>query len=271
MYTWIKQSTTNICIDITRTTLRNRTEQIYYFRTYTKYIVTIQNIYTFVTFGICYTAIIGMLVLEIIIVYVIFYRKQQNTKYIKAICFVFIANFTILYCPCHTWIWNPSDHRPCSGHCLPSVVLIFTEDMSTTCTISCQEYSNHNKSHKHKHRYEKSTPHSSYVFPSKDHCVLLQRCRGVWWRHRTRGRGGANGTWVWCFGTWSAVDSIKRVASPDSWQSRRIDARFRRHLFESCRVDFYIRSKYSRWRAWRFLRSTSTAFRYLRCIASQSR
>jgi len=39
------------------------------------YIVTIQYIYiyTFVTFGICYTAIICMLVLEIIKVYVYFF------------------------------------------------------------------------------------------------------------------------------------------------------------------------------------------------------
>jgi len=50
----------------------NRTEQIFYLRTYTKYIVTIQYIYTFFTFGICYTAIMCMLVLEIIIVYVYF-------------------------------------------------------------------------------------------------------------------------------------------------------------------------------------------------------
>ena len=35
------------------------------------------NIYTFVTFGICYTAIISMLVLEIIIVYVC---SKENTK-----------------------------------------------------------------------------------------------------------------------------------------------------------------------------------------------
>jgi len=53
-----------------------RTEQNrYYFRMYTKYIVTIQYIYTFVTFGICYTAISCMLVSEMILVYV--YLKEN--------------------------------------------------------------------------------------------------------------------------------------------------------------------------------------------------
>ena len=57
-----------------------RTEQNrYYFRMYTKYIVTIQYIYTFVTFGICYTAIIRMLVLEIMIVYVYFFKGNNKT------------------------------------------------------------------------------------------------------------------------------------------------------------------------------------------------
>ena len=58
--------------------LMNRTEQIFYFRTYTKYVVKILYIYTFVPFGICYTAIIRMLVLETIIVYVYFLKKTTK-------------------------------------------------------------------------------------------------------------------------------------------------------------------------------------------------
>ena len=61
---------------------QNIIEQIFYFRTNTKYIVTLQYIYTFVTFGICHTAIIRMLVLEIIIVCVYFLKK--TTKHTRA-------------------------------------------------------------------------------------------------------------------------------------------------------------------------------------------
>ena len=56
---------------------QNRTEN--FFRTYTKCIVTIKYIYTFVTFGICYTAIIRMLVLEIILVYVYYFLENNKT------------------------------------------------------------------------------------------------------------------------------------------------------------------------------------------------
>ena len=54
---------------------------------YTKYIVTLQYIYTFVTFGICYTAIIRILVLEIIIVYVCFLKKTtKHTRNKSLLC-----------------------------------------------------------------------------------------------------------------------------------------------------------------------------------------
>jgi len=44
-----------------RLSMYYRTKQIFYFRTYTKYIFTIQYMTTYVTFGICYTEIIHML------------------------------------------------------------------------------------------------------------------------------------------------------------------------------------------------------------------
>ena len=71
-------------ISLLLTPFRYRTEQIFYFRTYTKYIVTIQYIYTFDTFGICYTAIIRILVLEIIIVYVYILKKATKHTHTHA-------------------------------------------------------------------------------------------------------------------------------------------------------------------------------------------
>jgi len=57
---------------------KNRTEQIFYFRTYIKFIVTIQYIYICHVWYNSYTAIIRMLVLEIIIAYVYFFKKTTK-------------------------------------------------------------------------------------------------------------------------------------------------------------------------------------------------